>query len=577
MQPAHIHGRISLGRTCMKDGKIKNNWLLTELQRYRLNLMPLLIFECLYYFVGSLIILPVTKFLFNALLSVLNLNFVDQSNFFQVLKNPIVVAASIVILLFFAYYILVEYVAIITCYNESRNGRRVYIWPLIQFATKRSLQIALPRNWLMILYVIIVIPFTNFGLASNFVQDLSVPDFIMDYINANPYYLAGFWVLVVFLILKVIQFFFVFHFFTLDKPDYPEASAASKKMIRHRYWRTIGIYIVVALVLALIFVVLGLLLVLMVTLIEKTTMVQNLITGSNLKFRSLLLMGTLAAFLSLDGTIMSVLNMPLILAGLSACFYHNCQLDQIAISDSPLVLPPEKPFWIRRRQVLGLVIVLAALISFKTLSLSAIYNADSSAILSQGTLVAGHRGDSTDTPENTAAALKKAIEIGADYVEIDVCETKDGVLVVSHDNNLKRLTGQDVDIWNSNYADLKDLDIGSHFSAAFADQRIMTLDEAMDICDGKIKMNIELKPEKAHDHGFVEKAVAIFQKHDFYDKGFFASLDYPTLQKVEKLDPKIRTCLNTFIALGNLQLLPVDIYSVEATFVTSSLVSNVHN
>jgi len=259
----------------------------------------------------------------------------------------------------------------------------------------------------MILYVIIVIPFTNFGLASNFIQNLSVPDFIMDYINANPYYLAGFWVLVVFLILKVIQFFFVFHFFTLDKPDYPEASAASKKMIRHRYWRTIGIYIVVALILALIFVVLGLLLVLMVTLIEKTTMVQNLIAGSNLKFRSLLLLGAMAAFLSIGGTIVSIINMPLILAGLSACFYHNCQLDQIAISDSPLVLPPEKPFWIRRRQILGLIIVLAALISFKTISLSAIYNADSSAILSQGTLVAGHRGDSTDTPENTAAAKSR--------------------------------------------------------------------------------------------------------------------------------------------------------------------------
>lgn len=201
---------------------------------------------------------------------------------------------------------------------------------------------------------------------------------------------------------------------------------------------------------------------------------------------------------------------------------------------------------------------------------------DTAAGIVSQTLIAGHRGDSHDTPENTRAALEKAISLGADYVEIDVCETKDGVIVVNHDNNLKRQTGHDVNIWNSNYADIKDLDTGSWFSPQFSGERLMTLDEAMDVCDGKIKMNIELKPT-VHDHDFAEKCVAIFQAHNFYNQGFFASLDEDTLSRVEAIDPKITTCLNTFIALGNLEQLPVDIYSVESTFVNSTLLANVNS
>ena len=66
-------------------------------------------------------------------------------------------------------------------------------------------------------------------------------------------------------------------------------------------------------------------------------------------------------------------------------------------------------------------------------------------------------------PENTLAAIEQAIEDGADYAEIDVQETADGVVVVIHDTDLKRITGLGEKIWDVTYDEVRDLDFGSWF------------------------------------------------------------------------------------------------------------------
>ncbi|MGL6293425.1 MAG: glycerophosphodiester phosphodiesterase, partial [Eubacterium aggregans] len=262
----------------------------------------------------------------------------------------------------------------------------------------------------------------------------------------------------------------------------------------------------------------------------------------------------LLSFLALIGTMdliaVAVIETPLILAVLTASFYQWSPPN--TLPTAPIV--PEWPlgFWTRPRKIILCILILLVAFGGKYLAVLGTFNGDALNTLFSGPLIAGHRGNSTETPENTRAALEKAIAEGADYVEIDVCQTADGVLVISHDSNLSRLTGMDINIWETNYADLKDLDIGNHSSPEFSNERLMTLDEAIDLCDGRIKMNIELKPN-AHDVDFVKHAVAVFQKHNFYNKGFFASMDYDTLKAVEEMDPQIKTCLNTFIALGNLE------------------------
>ena len=229
----------------------------------------------------------------------------------------------------------------------------------------------------------------------------------------------------------------------------------------------------------------------------------------------------------------------------------------------------------KKHLVIAACILLVISIGVKSAQIILAFDVDTANILLSGPQVTGHRGNSTEAPENTRAALEAAIANNADYVEIDIAETKDGVLVVSHDNNIKRISGQNLDIWNSNYDDLKNIDIGSWFSPEFSGERLMTLDEAIETCRGKVKMNIELKPT-SHDHEFVEKAVDVIQKQNFKDECILASLDYPTIERVKQIDPSVRTAYISAIAYGDIDTLPVDAFSIEATFVNKRLVDAVH-
>ena len=87
-----------------------------------------------------------------------------------------------------------------------------------------------------------------------------------------------------------------------------------------------------------------------------------------------------------------------------------------------------------------------------------------SAFLNNG--VTAHRGNSGETPENTLDAFRSAIEAGADWIELDIFRTKDGVLVVTHDANMQRVSGQNLVVAESTLEELRRLDVATQFRAA---------------------------------------------------------------------------------------------------------------
>ena len=100
-------------------------------------------------------------------------------------------------------------------------------------------------------------------------------------------------------------------------------------------------------------------------------------------------------------------------------------------------------------------------------------------------VIMAHRGASRAAPENTLAAVKQAIEDGADWVEIDVQETADGDVVVMHDSDFMKLADVDLKIWNATKADLEKIDIGSWFDPTFKDERVPKLQDVLTVCKGK--------------------------------------------------------------------------------------------
>jgi len=104
-----------------------------------------------------------------------------------------------------------------------------------------------------------------------------------------------------------------------------------------------------------------------------------------------------------------------------------------------------------------------------------------------------HRGASAVAPEGTAAAIQEAVRAGADMIELDVQVTRDGRLVVFHDDRLERTTNGTGRVSRARYAQLARLDAGSWFHPRFAGERILLVSEALRLVPKRMEVNLELK------------------------------------------------------------------------------------
>jgi glycerophosphoryl diester phosphodiesterase len=188
-------------------------------------------------------------------------------------------------------------------------------------------------------------------------------------------------------------------------------------------------------------------------------------------------------------------------------------------------------------------------------------------------IITAHRGASGLAPENTMAAMVKAIKTGADFSEIDVQETKDGVVILLHDGNLKKTTGLDRNIWEMPYDSIVGLDAGSWFSSEFKDEPIPTLESIIKAVSGKMKLNIELKMN-GHEEQLAERVVALVEDKDFISNCIITSFDFEIIHKVKQLNGKIKVGYifkkmpeNVDVFNANVDLLSVNKNLVDEEFV----------
>jgi glycerophosphoryl diester phosphodiesterase len=109
--------------------------------------------------------------------------------------------------------------------------------------------------------------------------------------------------------------------------------------------------------------------------------------------------------------------------------------------------------------------------------------------------VIGHRGAAGEAPENTLASIRKARELGATWIEFDVKLTKDGHPILFHDDCLERTTDGRGAVAATTLAEIRRLDAGSWFGAAFRGEPVPTLEQALALCaELGLGINVEIKP-----------------------------------------------------------------------------------
>lgn len=214
----------------------------------------------------------------------------------------------------------------------------------------------------------------------------------------------------------------------------------------------------------------------------------------------------------------------------------------------------------------GLALIAASLIAWILVS---------SLRFEDDTVVIAHRGAASHAPENTLASVYRAIEAGTDFVEIDVQETADGDVVVFHDSDFMKTAGSPLKLWNARRSDLDTLDIGSWFDAAFAGERVPTLEDVLLATRGRAKVNIELK-YYGHDRNLERKVVDIVEQSGMAPDVVVMSLKYDKVQKIRSLRPSWTYGLLTSVNLGDPTRFDVAFLAVNASLATRRFVRRAH-
>lgn len=191
--------------------------------------------------------------------------------------------------------------------------------------------------------------------------------------------------------------------------------------------------------------------------------------------------------------------------------------------------------------------------------------------------VIAHRGYSSLFPENTLASFAGAIDIGVDYIELDVQLTKDGQAVVFHDDDLKRITGAEGAVSDYTFEELSALDAGSWFSHSFAGTRIPTLKEALEmISTSDCKVYLELK-DIGEVAGFEETVLEVVSQCNMKDRCVFASFQYRYLAHFKELDADLQTLYNTTSGKTTLpEEFPADYYGLYTESVMPDIIHAIH-
>ena len=386
------------------------------------------------------------------------------------------------------------------------------------------------------------------------------------YVLRNHWYIKAAVILVFVIIYAVvIPGIYAMNICMMEGLGFREAYKKSARMVKKHPLGTISALVVYNLV--------------MLAIIGITYMLISVFLVAGVKLLNMAYLGN-AIFLSALRTerliikcILVCVAIPLSFSAISHMYYRYTDIDDITFEFIDIQEGPAR----RRKIIYSIVIAIAVIADAFYLIMTFNNNPFENVAIFHETKVMAHRGASTDTPENTMAAFQKAIDDMADYIELDVQLTSDGEVIVMHDSNAYRTTGVDENIANMTYREVRRLDAGSWYSDEYKGEKVPSLREVLEFTQGKIKLNIELKPS---DNGetLAKKTVALIEKYNMAEDCVITSFSSSALLAVKSCNENIKVGYILSAAYGDYyEMKNIDFFSVNAAFLSKRTIDAIHN
>ncbi|MBW4840211.1 MAG: glycerophosphodiester phosphodiesterase [Paenibacillaceae bacterium] len=529
----------------------------------------LLLFQLLYMLVTSVVILPVTTLLFNRVLRVVGSGSLLNGEVYRLGLSYKGLAGLSLIGMVASFTLLIQLLVLIVLIQQRFFGKEIAIADAVLTVLRKTPKLFGFGVFQLLLLLLLLIPFLDSPLTASFYALFNVPIFLNNQVlDASFTMTAAYIVLLAGLLYTLLRWIFVLHCIVLEDMNLRQAVRQSHILTQGRRWRLFGS-----------------LLLFNGAVLGGTSAVVSALghipTWLNLDVLALvsqhysLTVSTVLAYL------LELLLLPINLFVLTRLYYAFGRLrwirakDQLQVSRSRLGRIEKRVVvwwrglkWKRTAYALGaaIYISLAVLIGLRA--------NDSLVYAKWNVQIAAHRGDTSNAPENSVPALISAIDKGIQVAELDVQMTKDGVAVLNHDSDLRRMTGVRKRIADMTFAEVRQLSIGR--DANGYPVHIPLLSSVLAEAQGRIKLLLDLKPNGSSSEALAEEVVRLIKEAGMEEEVRVQSFDGVALSRIRELAPEIKIGRILFFALGDLSALDVDFYTIEQIMLTDFLLNKAH-
>ncbi len=506
-------------------------------------------------FIRLFLVLPFLSFLFYKILGVTGIESLTSQTLLEVLLSPwaLLYGGLFLLTTLFAIYYELGYYFLLA--DDQRQGRPFKIRALVRRLNRNAPHFLSLHSLLLMGYFFLILPVISFGISPTLLENLKIPHFIVDELLLSPSGRTLYFSLLLLLGFIGLRLIYSLYFFTLDSQRNIGASIIkSWRYSRGRVMKSALILGGLSLSFSLVVSLLAIIVFVPLFLVERVLPpLAPIFSGLSLSLMQFLLF---------------------ILAGLVMPVITNTIVELATEGETraePNKRAPEqgRPTLyilelIRRFPTLLLLFTLAgAGVIFGNIQ------AVNQLIYQPNTLIIAHRGFLEGGVENTLGSLRAAKQAGADLVEMDIQETKDGQFVVLHDYNLKRLAGLERESHTLTLAEFEEIEVmqnGFRESIPSLKNYILT---AKDL---EIPLLIEVKPHGYESPDMAANLVKLLRSLEVNEQFLVQSLDRKLLDEIKALGPEIKTGYVLPLNIGALPKTEHDFLVIEEFSVTPNLI-----
>ena len=504
------------------------------------------------------------RLLVKAMMLVSGVTYIAPVNLTHVLLNPL----SIIMMLIFAVVVtllsLFEIAGLLHTFSVAQAGYETNLTCMFMAGFRACRKALNPRNWPIMVFILVLVPLTKLLPLSGSTFKLILPGFVnqtIDYTKwLNVLYYVLYWVLILFLAVYI----FSINGFVLQKESFFKSCSKSRKLCKGHVIEVIFNMFLLTVILN--FTINSISSILVVNGEELMSFVRR--TGNVVAKSEAVGTYTYALRQILKSFLSPAINN----AALTVLFYKFMD-DKTKKETVSAEVRELKHFSMKRTVafVVSLAVVSVAIIGVMTYRYSYLFESV------DRPLVCAHRGDNVNAPENTMPAFELAASENLKWIELDVHQTSDGVIVCNHDSSIKRVTGRNLAIHDVTYEDLSKIELGPWMPGEYEHVHICTLREALELAkENDMNVQVELKGHPA-DKNFEENVINVINETGMHDNVMIIAQDASRLMRVMEIDPTITKGYCMVIAVGDLNDIEyTDNITIEETYVTPELVRAMH-